>query len=591
MQTGLVLQRKLLPGWTVQLLVGTLLLAPLLVLVDALARLRRRRMPVGRWTLWTLILRAAVPAVCAASPSCSGAPRPHPGAAPRVLVLPRRDALRWHRRRAAGRGGRSRSCWRGCGWAALLRRRGWAVRPDPEVAGLSMLLVLSPSACSCGSPTPTRRCCCVPALHLWLLLASPELRPAAARIGGARRRSGSRRSGCCSPSTRTSSASGRAMSPGRPCCCSPAAAWARRSGAVEPRARLRGGGRDARARRPDAPPGRAGCRRLRGDHDPRPAHLRRTGIARRNRVGAPAMTAVSDLPLTAPLRPSRPAADRPGASARGAAARCGLLAVRADPRGHARAARRRRDARVAGADLGALREDSSRITSRRPAARRTRAAHRRPSGARSRASPTSAARSRSSPGELERRTADGGAVGRIVIPRIGVSFVVVKGTSTEDLESGPGRLSRNGLPGSRAHDGDRRAPHDLPGALPPHRRARATASRIRLQMPYAEFTYSVIGQRVVEPTDVQAAVARPSATTGSCSPRARLCSAPPNGCSCSRTSCAPCPAVRRASCPAALVARPIEAHARCAARRPGAGPRHLPPVLEPLDPRLLSPLV
>ena len=28
------------------------------------------------------------------------------------------------------------------GWAAVLRRRGWDVRPDPDVAGLSMLLVL-----------------------------------------------------------------------------------------------------------------------------------------------------------------------------------------------------------------------------------------------------------------------------------------------------------------------------------------------------------------------------------------------------------------------------------------------------------------
>ena len=40
--------------------------------------------------------------------------------------------------------------------------------------------------------------------------------------------------------------------------------------------------------------------------------------------------------------------------------------------------------------------------------------------------------------ELERKTPAGDAVGRIVIPRIGASFVIVKGTSTSALESGPG---------------------------------------------------------------------------------------------------------------------------------------------------------
>ena len=44
-------------------------------------------------------------------------------------------------------------------------------------------------------------------------------------------------------------------------------------------------------------------------------------------------------------------------------------------------------------------------------------------------------------GELQRHAANGSAVGRIVIPKIDASYVVVKGTYTSDLESGPGIYS------------------------------------------------------------------------------------------------------------------------------------------------------
>src|SRR5687767_10954227 len=39
---------------------------------------------------------------------------------------------------------------------------------------------------------------------------------------------------------------------------------------------------------------------------------------------------------------------------------------------------------------------------------------------------------------LRRRTPDGDALGRIRIPRLGVSFVVVNGTDPADLRKGPG---------------------------------------------------------------------------------------------------------------------------------------------------------
>jgi hypothetical protein len=55
---GLVTLRKVLPVWAVRLLVAALLLAPLLVTVDGLARVRRRHGPITPW-LWWLVGMAA----------------------------------------------------------------------------------------------------------------------------------------------------------------------------------------------------------------------------------------------------------------------------------------------------------------------------------------------------------------------------------------------------------------------------------------------------------------------------------------------------------------------------------------------------
>jgi len=109
-------------------------------------------------------------------------------------------------------------------------------------------------------------------------------------------------------------------------------------------------------------------------------------------------------------------------------------------------------------------------------------------------------------GELERRAGDGSPVGRIVIPRIGASFVVVNGTDTEDLKSGPGIFPEThfpGISGTTAIAGHRTT------YLAPFRHIDALrdGSRILLNMPYAHFTYTVIGQRVVAPTQVGVAVA------------------------------------------------------------------------------------
>jgi sortase A len=108
---------------------------------------------------------------------------------------------------------------------------------------------------------------------------------------------------------------------------------------------------------------------------------------------------------------------------------------------------------------------------------------------------------------LERDSRSGSAIGRIVIPKIGASYVVVKGTGTEELKSGPGiypETSFPGIIGTTAIAGHRTtylAPFRHIDALRP-------GNHILLYMPYAHFTYTVIAQRVVSPGDVAAAVSR-----------------------------------------------------------------------------------
>lgn len=108
-------------------------------------------------------------------------------------------------------------------------------------------------------------------------------------------------------------------------------------------------------------------------------------------------------------------------------------------------------------------------------------------------------------GQLERHAHDGSAVGRIRIRRINASYVVVKGTDTEALKSGPGIYSDTrfpGIAGTTAIAGHRTT------YLAPFRHINELrrGDTIELDMPYAHFTYTVSSQKVVAPTDVAAAV-------------------------------------------------------------------------------------
>jgi sortase A len=184
-------------------------------------------------------------------------------------------------------------------------------------------------------------------------------------------------------------------------------------------------------------------------------------------------------------------------------------------------------------------------------------------------------------GELERGTSDGGAVGRIVIPHIGISFVVVKGTDDADLKSGPGVYSETAFPGATRTTAI--AGHRTTYLAPfRHIDSLHAGDRILVRMPYAHFTYTVLGQRVVAPTDVRAAVADVGYTRlvlSACTP---LFSAAKRLLVFARlTRTVPLGAAREL--PGGALPQPIEA-------RPQSPAPLSPPVLESLDHELLPPL-
>jgi hypothetical protein len=172
MQTGLLLTHKSMPMWVLRLLVITLLLPPLLIAVDGLARVRRRREPIGRWILWTL--SCALPFFSCALLAYLLGWLGVLGAAPSTPVLP--SALPFGAKAATAVGALVLTfalAW--LLWGMFVRRMGWGVRPEPEVAGLSMLLVAVAVALLTWVSDPLTALLAVPALHLWIAIASPEV--------------------------------------------------------------------------------------------------------------------------------------------------------------------------------------------------------------------------------------------------------------------------------------------------------------------------------------------------------------------------------------------------------------------------------
>jgi sortase A len=93
----------------------------------------------------------------------------------------------------------------------------------------------------------------------------------------------------------------------------------------------------------------------------------------------------------------------------------------------------------------------------------------------------------------------GDPLGRIQIPKIGANFVIVQGTDASDLREGPGHYVNTPLPGEpgtvaiAGHRTTFLAPFRDIDELKP-------SDPIHVQMPYADFTYSVQRTRIVDPS-------------------------------------------------------------------------------------------
>jgi hypothetical protein len=171
-QGGLLLQQKTVPSWALRLLVLTLMLPVLAAALDGLARARRRRLAIGRSTLWVAscglpFLSCAVLAyvlgwlgVLGARPAAPVLPSALPfggRVATAVVAVALTFALTWLL------------------WSGLMRRLGWGLRPDPDAAPLALALVLLPVGLLAWFGDPLTALLAVPALHVWLLLAAaPE---------------------------------------------------------------------------------------------------------------------------------------------------------------------------------------------------------------------------------------------------------------------------------------------------------------------------------------------------------------------------------------------------------------------------------
>lgn len=171
---SIVLRGKVLPGWVVALVVGTLLLPPLVAGIDALARLRRRGEYAGPWMAWTLsaglplALGCGVALLLAASTLLTvapGAPIPARGLEVGGRAIVAAVAL---------------AVVVGLGWAvgrpALLRAAGLRPRAVPEgpAPGIGVGLAVTLVVVALWIVNPYAAALALPAAHLWLWATAPD---------------------------------------------------------------------------------------------------------------------------------------------------------------------------------------------------------------------------------------------------------------------------------------------------------------------------------------------------------------------------------------------------------------------------------
>jgi sortase A len=95
----------------------------------------------------------------------------------------------------------------------------------------------------------------------------------------------------------------------------------------------------------------------------------------------------------------------------------------------------------------------------------------------------------------------GQAIGRIIVPRLGLRMVLVNGTDHDSLTKGPGRDLRTFMPGQGrlVYVAGHRTTYLAPFS---HIERLRRGDRVTLQMPYATFVYAVTGHRVVPADDL-----------------------------------------------------------------------------------------
>ncbi|HUA96137.1 MAG TPA: class E sortase [Acidimicrobiales bacterium] len=115
---------------------------------------------------------------------------------------------------------------------------------------------------------------------------------------------------------------------------------------------------------------------------------------------------------------------------------------------------------------------------------------------------------------------DGDPVGVLQIPKIGLDKVIVEGTSTSDLQQGPGHYPGTPLPGEAGNAGI--AGHRTTYGAPFYNlNELTTGDLIEVTTVQGTFYYRVTGSQVVSPDDVAvvAATTTPELTLTTCNPR------------------------------------------------------------------------
>jgi sortase A len=100
------------------------------------------------------------------------------------------------------------------------------------------------------------------------------------------------------------------------------------------------------------------------------------------------------------------------------------------------------------------------------------------------------------------QTHEGEAIGRIIVPAMGLNAVFIQGTDTGSLQKGPGHYPDTPFPGEGGTIGI--AGHRTTYLAPfRHIDSMHSGDRITLEMPYGTFTYRMQRSEIVDPSDVQ----------------------------------------------------------------------------------------